>query len=65
MALDLFIPEGFFNASITSFSIINSYSTKGGRTTQVRCLPTLFFPVSPVLLSRCATSTSITPPLTP
>ena len=29
MALDLFTPHGFFNTSMSSFSILNSYSTKG------------------------------------
>ena len=29
MALDLFTPNGFFNPSMSKFSIINSYSTKG------------------------------------
>jgi len=29
MALDLFTPDGFFKPSMTSFTIINSYSTKG------------------------------------
>jgi len=29
MPLDLFTPPGFFNPSMTTFTIINSYSTKG------------------------------------
>jgi len=47
MALDLFTPEVFFNTSMTSFSIINSYSTKG-RSNNSRLVPSdLIFPCQP------------------
>ena len=38
MALDLFTPDGFFNPSMTRFTIVNSYSTKG-RSNNTRSVP--------------------------
>jgi len=46
MALDLFTPNGFFNPSTTSFSIINSYSTKGCLNNSRSVSPQIVFPLS-------------------
>ena len=45
MALDLFTPYGFFHHSLTKFSIINSYSTKGPSNNTRTVPPNLIFPV--------------------
>jgi len=46
MSLDLFTPDGFFNPSTTSFSIINSYSTKGRLNNTRSVSPEIVFPLS-------------------
>ena len=46
MALDLFNPDGFFNPSTTSFTIINSYSTKGSLNNTRSFHPDFIFPAS-------------------
>ena len=48
MALDLFTPDGFFNPSTTSFTIINSYSTKGCSNNARSVPPDIIFPSSPL-----------------
>ena len=45
MALDLFIQDGFFHLSLTYFSIVNSYCTKGGSNNTSTVPPDLIFPV--------------------
>jgi len=47
MALDLFTPDGFFDRSLTSFTFINSYSTKGRSNNTRSVPPDLIFPSSP------------------
>jgi len=48
MALELFTPDGLFNLSTTSFTIVNSYSTKG-RLNNIRTVPPeIIFPTSPL-----------------
>jgi len=47
MALDLFTPDGFFSPSMTSFTIINSYRTKGRSNNTRSVLPDLIFPNLP------------------
>ena len=47
MALDLFTPDGFFNPSMTRFTIINSYSTKGCLNNTQTVPPDLIFPSLP------------------
>ena len=49
MALDLFIPDDFFNPSTTGFTIINSYSTKGRLSNTRSVSPDIVFPTSPLL----------------
>ena len=44
MALDLFSPDGFFNPSMTRFTILNSYSTKGLSNNTRSVPPALIFP---------------------
>ena len=46
MALDLFTPDGCFNTSTTSFTIINSYSTKGRSNNTLSVPPDIIFPSS-------------------
>jgi len=48
MALDLFTPDGFFNPSTTGFTIVNSYSTKGGLNNTRSVPPEIIFPESPL-----------------
>jgi len=48
MALDLFTPDGFFDPSMTGFTIINSYSTKGRSNNTRSVPPDIIFPVSPL-----------------
>ena len=48
MALDLFTPDGFFNSSPTSFTIIISYSTKGRSNNTRSVLANIIFPASPL-----------------
>ena len=48
MALDLCTPNGFFNPSTTSFTIINSYSTKGRANNTRSVPPDIIFPSSPL-----------------
>ena len=61
MALDLFTPDDFFNPSMTGFTIINSYSTKG-RPNNTRSFPRILSSLSlPSPRSHWATSTCTTP----
>ena len=46
MASDLFTPDGFFNPSLTGFTIINSYSTKGCLNNTRSIPPDIIFPAS-------------------
>ena len=48
LALDLFTPDGFFHPSTTGFTIINSYSTKGGSNNTHTVPPDIIFPSSPL-----------------
>jgi len=48
MALDLFTPDGFFNPSMTGFTIINSYSTKERLNNTGSVPPNIVFPESPL-----------------
>jgi len=48
MALDPFTPNGFFDPSMTGFTIINSYSTKGRNNNTRSVPPDIIFPVSPL-----------------
>jgi len=47
MALDLFTHDGFFDPALTSFTIINSYSTKGRANNTNSVPPDIVFPSSP------------------
>lgn len=47
MALALFTPPGFFNASLTSFTMINSYRTKAQSNNTRSLPPGLIFPCLP------------------
>jgi len=47
MALDLFTPDGFFNPSMTRFTIINPYRTKGRSNNTRSVPPDLIFPHLP------------------
>jgi len=48
MALDLFTPDGFSNPSTTGFTIVNSYSMKGGLNNTRSVPPEIIFPASPL-----------------
>jgi len=48
MALDLFTPDGFFDPSMTGFTIINSYSTMGRLNNTRSVPPDIIFPTSPL-----------------
>ena len=48
MALDLFTADGFFNPSTTSFTIINSYSTKGCANNTCSVPLDIIFPSNPL-----------------